>query len=198
MMLKPMNACREASRLLQLQITCSTLRTAAANCQMTAMLPTKRGQASCNCPFCQCPLIVCLPPLAALYDATPVSMMLACTPFQVLRRFASASLVAAPCFADEARTRFLGFLDLMDVVAAVVDAARHQGPGTPTAGSDIGGGSTCLSRHSLAARCRSGVARELAEQPVSALRATSNDAQLVYQAQLSNNLLQVRQSSRVA
>lgn len=114
---------------------------------------------------------------------------------QVLRRFAISNLVAAPCFADEARTRFLGFLDLMDVVAAVVDAARHQGPGTPTAGSGSGGGGSA--RHRLAARCRSGAAREVAEQPVSAIRATANDAQLVYQAQLGNTLLEVRAGREV-
>lgn len=104
---------------------------------------------------------------------------------QVLRRFASARLVAAPCFGDEARTRLLGFLDLMDVVAAVVDAARRQGPGTPTAGCGMTGGGGTL-RHRAAA-----AARQLAEQPVSAVRATANDAQLVHRAQLGNTLLEV-------
>ncbi|KAL4431250.1 hypothetical protein ABPG75_006506 [Micractinium tetrahymenae] len=125
--------------------------------------------------------------LASQPPRTVVSVTAADPLSQVLRRFASTRLVAAPCFADEARTRFLGFLDLMDVVVAVVDAARHQGPATPTARCSISSsGSSGTLRHHAAT-----VARQLAERPVSAVRATANDAQLVYQAQLGNTLLEV-------
>ncbi|PSC75368.1 E3 ubiquitin-ligase [Micractinium conductrix] len=107
---------------------------------------------------------------------------------QVLRRFAAARLVAAPCFADEQLTQYVGFLDLMDVVTAVVEAARAGppggAPGSPRGGS---GASGALRHHAAAA------ARQVAAQPVAAIKALSNDAQLVYQAQLRSSLLEVVQ-----
>lgn len=84
----------------------------------------------------------------------------------VLRRFACAGLVAAPLFADDARSRYCGFLDLLDVVAAVVGAARQ--PATP-AGSAHGS----ALRHRAAA-----VAREMAALPVGSIAKKTNDAQV--------------------
>lgn len=94
--------------------------------------------------------------------------------------------MAAPCFADEQLTQYVGFLDLMDVVTAVVEAARAGppggAPGSPRGGS---GASGALRHHAAAA------ARQVAAQPVAAIKALSNDAQLVYQAQLRSSLLEV-------
>lgn len=99
----------------------------------------------------------------------------------VLRRFAAAGLVAAPLFADEQRSCYVGFIDLLDVVEAVVSAARHE-PGTP---SSSGGGSA----HALRMRAAASAAR-LAAQPVGVIRATHRDEQLVYQAQMGETLLE--------
>lgn len=89
--------------------------------------------------------------------------------------------MAAPLFEDEQRTQYRGFVDLLDIVAAVV-AAAHQ-PATPTAGS----------AHALRARAPA-AARLVATQPVGSIRAMDNDAQLVFQAQLGNSLLEVNGS----
>lgn len=107
---------------------------------------------------------------------------------QVLHRFASASLVAAPCFSDDQRTFYRGFLDLLDIVAAVVEAARAA------EGSGSGSGSPRSLRHQKPASLRhhaAAAARALAERPVGGIRASANDAQLVYQAQLGSTLLEV-------
>ncbi|EFN59340.1 hypothetical protein CHLNCDRAFT_137767 [Chlorella variabilis] len=95
----------------------------------------------------------------------------------VLRRFAAGGLVAAPLFADEARTAYLGFIDLLDVVAAVVEAARLS------AGSSGSG-------HELRQRAAA-TANALASQPVGTIRAATNDAQVVYLSQLGSSLLEV-------
>ncbi|KAI7845343.1 hypothetical protein COHA_001050 [Chlorella ohadii] len=107
-----------------------------------------------------------------------ISITAADTVGSMLRRFACAGLVAAPLFEDEQRTQYRGFVDLLDIVAAVV-AAAHQ-PATPTAGS----------AHALRARAPA-AARLVATQPVGSIRAMDNDAQLVFQAQLGNSLLEV-------
>jgi hypothetical protein len=107
-----------------------------------------------------------------------ISITAADTVGNVLRRFACAGLVAAPLFEDEQRTLYRGFVDLLDIVAAVVAAARQ--PATPTAGS----------AHALRARAPA-AARQVATQAVGSIRAMDNDAQLVFQAQLGTSLLEV-------
>lgn len=128
----------------------------------------------------------------------------------------SATQVAAPLFADEQRTQYRGFVDLLDIVAAVVAAARQ--PATPTAGS----AHALRARAPAAARQVSHLIRgwlpqcssvaawpraafgkgqtsteqapcllQVAAQPVGSIRAMDNDAQLVFQAQLGNSLLEV-------
>lgn len=92
----------------------------------------------------------------------------------MLRRFACSGLVAAPLFEDEQRTQYRGFVDLLDIVAAVVAASRQP------AGS----------AHALRARAPA-AARQVAMQPVGSIRAMDNDAQLVFQAQLGSSLLEV-------
>lgn len=82
--------------------------------------------------------------------------------------------VAAPLFEDEQRTQYRGFVDLLDIVAAVVAASRQP------AGS----------AHALRARAPA-AARQVAMQPVGSIRAMDNDAQLVFQAQLGSSLLEL-------
>lgn len=129
----------------------------------------------------------------------------------------SATQVAAPLFADEQRTQYRGFVDLLDIVAAVVAAARQ--PSTPTAGSAhaLRARAPAAARQvsklvlrcwspqcsSVAAWPRAAFGKgqtsteqapcllQVAAQPVGSIRAMDNDAQLVFQAQLGNSLLEV-------
>ena len=101
---------------------------------------------------------------------------------RALRLMAGTGLVAAPLFADEQRTRYVGFVDLRDIVSAVVAAARQS---SEAAAAARGRPAMRLWAAAPAA------AHQLAAQPLSSVPRSSNDAQMVYRAQLHHSLLQV-------